>query len=284
MQSVQKKEVHTISLAELAQFTEFMSERYGLQLSWYNQDSLSRRLSRVLANARLDNLQHLMLLLSRNSDYFHRFINSFTVKVTELFREPLALKELRTLSFPHLQRIISPKILIVGSSSGEEMISLCIMLEEVGLLEQSEIMVTDISKDALAKSQNFAVSKTKIKHASMNYHKAGGNALLEDYYQSTSSMCFFKESLFQNVKWSLFDITQSELGMQFDLILCKNVLIYFNHEFQSKPLTRLVRHLRPGGVLALGEQESMAFYKNDSFQMQTLSSEFKIYRKSLKQL
>ncbi len=284
MQSTLSKAQTEISDSELLEFSLFIRDNYGLRLDWYNKTSLKRRLSRVLSLNRISNLSHLTLLLAKNRDYFRRFTESFTVQVTELFREPKALRELKTSVFPFLSRILHPKILIVGCSSGEEMISLCILLEEAGLLNKSSITVTDISQKAIDKAKQFLVSKTKIEHAQMNYRQAGGETELSNFYQSTSSMCYFNEYLFQNVEWSLFDITQSELLSHFDLVICKNVLIYFNHTHQGMPLARLVRHLSPGGFLALGEQESMAFYKNEGFLIQTVSSEFKIYRKSLNQL
>lgn len=284
MQATQEKEVPKIDPEELNHFMDFMSDRYGLELSWYNQLSLERRIQRVLTASRLDNLTNLSLVLQRNSSYFHRFVDLFTVKVTEMFREPYSLKALRSYAFPILERLLKPKILIVGGSKGAEMISLCILLHETGLLDRSEIVVTDLSRDALEESQKFSIGKSKLSDAEKNYFLAGGKGKLEQYYHSGSTSVRFREELFKPVKWTLFDITQSELGTHFDLILCKNVLIYFHHQHQSKPLDRLVRHLRPGGVLALGEQESMAFYNNDAFLMQTLSSDYKIYRKSLQQL
>ncbi len=284
MQSSSTKDLEDISNEELQAFSSFIYDAYGLRLDWYNQSSLIRRLHRVLQLNRLTNLTQLALLMSRNKDYFWRFTDLFTVQVTELFREPLALRELKTTTFPFLERLLNPKILVVGTSSGEEVISLCIMLKEAGMLSRSQIIATDLSQKALEKAKDFAVSKTKIEHAEMNYLKAGGEQSLKAYYQATSSMCYFHKELMENVEWSLFDLTQSELGLQFDLILCKNVLIYFNHQYQSKPLSRLVRHLRPGGFMALGEKESMAFYRNENYLIQTVSSEYKIYRKSLKVL
>ncbi len=284
MESTTHRQLSEIGDQDLKQFSELVEDRYGLHLDWYNPLSVKRRLQRVITSSGLKNLHELSLVLGRNRDFFEKFIELFTVKVTELFREPNALKELKTSAFPFLRRIIEPKILIVGCSTGEEIISLCIHLHEAGLLANSRIMATDISAQAIEKAKNFAVSKTKIQHAAMNYKKSGGIADLSDYYQSTSSMCFFNPKLFEKVEWSLFDLTQSELAAQYDLILCRNVLIYFNHLHQSKPLARLERHLCPGGFLMLGEQESIAFYRNSNYQIQTVSTQYKLYRKSLKVL
>ena len=261
-------------------FRSFVEKEFGLNLAFYNESSLQRRLSKVLRHGNLIDLQALKFLLLRNEHYYQKFVDGFTVQVTELFREPRTLKEIRNKVFPFYRKAKSLRILLVGSSTGEEMSSLCIMLQEEGLLEKSQIMATDLSSRALEKAKTPHISKAKLAEAVMNYRKSGGKGVLEDYYQTTSSMCYFHPQLFENTELRQFDITQDELGEQFDLILCRNLLIYFQAEKQHHLLDRLFRHLKPGGFLSLGEQESASFYQNPE-NLQIISSSQKIYRQNI---
>ncbi len=261
-------------------FVELVEDRYGLQLKWYNRSSLMRRLLKVMDQFQVNDLYTLMLLLSSDHKYYEKFLDRFTVQVTDIFREPKGWKKLRELVLPLLRKQEQIKILIVGGSKGEELAALCIMLKEESLLDKTEITLSDLSESALRASQRPSISKTRIKEAELNYRMGGGKSNLYDYYQSTSSLCYFDENLFANVERLHFDITQSELGKKYDLILCRNLLIYFQSQFQHLPLARLVRHLNPGGFLSLGEQESIAFYKGHE-NLQIVSSSQKIFRQNL---
>ncbi len=261
-------------------FLSFINENFGLELSWYNRNSLQRRLQKVVRQFRLSDLRSLQMLMLRDEKYFQNFVDLFTVQVTELFREPLSLLELRKEVLPFFRDKSELKVLQVGASTGEELSSLCILLDEEGILEESKITSTDLSLTALEKAKRPCISKARIKEAEMNYRKSGGEGLLPDYYQATSSLCFFHESLFKNVDYKLFDLTKDELGQKFDIILCRNLLIYFKVNQQHQLLDRLLRHLNPGGFLILGEQESVSFYQNHE-NLQIVSSSQKIFRQNL---
>lgn len=261
-------------------FRSFVEKEFGLNLSYYNESSLQRRLNKVLRHWNLTDLRSLQLLLVRNEHYYQKFVDGFTVQVTELFREPRTLIEIRNQVFPFYTKAKSLKILLVGSSTGEEMSSLCIMLQEEGLLAKSQITATDLSSRALEKAKTPHISKARLAEAHMNYRKSGGKGVLDDYYQTTSSMCYIHPQLFENTELRQFDITQDELGEQFDLIFCRNLLIYFQAEKQHFLLDRLLRHLKPGGFLSLGEQESASFYQNPE-NLQIISSSQKIYRQNI---
>tara|TARA_Y100001934_G_scaffold274194_1_gene365820 strand:+ start:399 stop:1247 length:849 start_codon:yes stop_codon:yes gene_type:complete len=259
-------------------FLEFVEDRYGLKLEWYNKSSVMRRLLKVMNQMRVNDLYTLKLLISESS-HFQKFLDRFTVQVTELFREPKTWLEMRKSVLPVLKQRDTISILLVGSSTGEELSSLAIILDEMELMDKCQILATDLSAAALEKAHRPSISKARLHEADMNYRKAGGLALLEDYYQTTSSLCHFHEHLFRKVKFEQFDISSGELNQKFDLILCRNLLIYFQTEFQEHPLSQLVHHLKPGGFLSLGEQETMAFYPNHE-NLQIVSSSQKIYRQN----
>lgn len=261
-------------------FIALVEERYGLRLHWYNKNSVLRRLLKVMDQFKVKDLYTLMLLLSSDPAYYEKFLNLFTVQVTDFFREPKGWLEMRGSVCPILGRHKQVKVLLVGGSTGLELASLAIMLHEEGLLERTEITLTDISDSALNGNRKPTLIKPRLKEAELNYRLGGGKSDLGDYYQSTSSLCFFNAKLFERVKAQHFDITQSELYEKYDLILCRNLIIYFQSQYQHYPIARLVRHLNPGGFLSLGEQESIAFYRG-STNLQIVSSSQKIYRQDV---
>lgn len=276
-----KLEVATIFEEKaLSEFMAFIEEEFGLELAWYNSTSLERRLDKVRRHFKLGSLKNLQMLLLRDKRTFQTFVDLFTVQVTELFREPLTLQEIRRTILPMYQKKEQFKVLLVGSSTGEELSSINIILEEENIRAKSEIWATDLSQNALKKAHRPSISKSRIREATMNYRKSGGRSSLDNYYQSTSSLCYFHEGLFNNVRFQTFDVTRDELGQKFDLILCRNLLIYFQVEHQDRILTRLLNHLNPGGFIALGEQEALSFYHNRE-SLQIVSSSQKIFRQSL---
>lgn len=258
-------------------FINLIEERYGLHLNWYNKPSLIRRILKVMEHLSVNDSYTLMLLISSDRKYYEKFLDYFTVQVTDFFREPKGWKELREVVLPILKRQDRINILIVGASKGEELASLAILLKEENCWAKSRITVTDISESAIKRNKKPTISKTRLKEAALNHQLSGGKSDLSDYYQSTSSLCHFNEGLFEQVDYAHFDLTQSELGEKFDLILCRNLLIYFQPNYQHSPIARLVRHLNPGGFLSLGEQESIAFYRSAE-NLQIVSASKKIYR------
>ena len=187
-------------------FLEFVEDRYGLKLEWYNKSSVMRRLLKVMNQMRVNDLYTLKLLISESS-HFQKFLDRFTVQVTELFREPKTWLEMRKSVLPVLKQRDTISILLVGSSTGEELSSLAIILDEMELMDKCQILATDLSAAALEKAHRPSISKARLHEADMNYRKAGGLALLEDYYQTTSSLCHFHEHLFRKVKFEQFDIS-----------------------------------------------------------------------------
>lgn len=264
----------------LGDFYDFLEDKYGLHLRWYNQASLKRRLEKVLMEFRLRDLYSLMLLIVSDRKHYEKFLDHFTVNVTECFREPKSWLEIRESIIPFMQRQQNLSVLIVGGSTGEELVSLAILLEETKLLNRARIVCSDLSEAALEQARRPIIPRAKIMDAIKNYELSGGQKELEMYYQSTATSCHFHSYLFENVEYRHFDITQSELGEQFDLIICRNLLIYFQTQHQHHPLARLVRHLKPGGFLNIGEQESLSFYRGPG-NLQIVSASQKIYRQDL---
>lgn len=264
---------------ELAHFIDFVEKNYHFKLSWYNTQSTERRLAKLLKKLELANLQELELKLSKNLFSFDQFVNDLTVNVTQAFREPKSLLELKQSVLPFFRNQEKINILIVGCSTGEELGSLCILLKENKLLETSTIWATDLDSQVLEKAQKPQINRDDWEAAKLNYLTAGGFRDLDHYFIGAGRNNFLEMHLLEKVHFQVFDLCSDDLKQEFDLILCKNVLIYFQYHEQHHLLNNLARHLKPYGFLALGEKESMTHNEKLEFQFAIVSAEHNIYRK-----
>tara|TARA_R110002050_G_scaffold122015_3_gene240477 strand:- start:9420 stop:10274 length:855 start_codon:yes stop_codon:yes gene_type:complete len=267
------------SASELKPFLDFVESEFQFKLKWYNSASAERRLQKTIKSLRLDSLVELQYSLQNNLLSFQNFIGEFTVNVTEVFREPESLKELKTSVLPFFRKTEEIKILLVGTSSGEELATLCIILSENGMLDRSKIVATDISTRVLDKANKPALLKSDLPFGNENYLRAGGFRELDYYFLGAGAYAYLEESLLKNVKFKTFDICHSQLNERFDLIICKNVLIYFQYDEQHHLINNLGQHMKEKAFLALGEKESILRLQNSNYSFSSVSLEHNIYRK-----
>jgi len=269
-----------ITKSERDTFYRFIDREFQFKLQWYNGNSAERRLQKAIKNLKLSSLEELQSHLHCGKVSFQDFINLFTVNVTEVFREPNSLNELRTSVLPFFRDCDEFKVLLVGSSTGEELATLCIILKENGLLERSEIVATDIDKKVLEQAFKPKLNKSNLSKGQKNYLIAGGFRELDYYFLGAGSQAFLDESLLKNVQFKQFDICHSNLNDHFDLIICKNVLIYFQYAEQHRLINNLGRHMNPKAFLALGEKESIMRLSKLSSSFASVSTDYNIYRKN----
>jgi chemotaxis protein methyltransferase CheR len=250
---------------ELQSFHKFMERQFRFRLRWYNSQSAERRLKKVIKAFGLRSLTDLEQRLISCDYSFQDFVSEFTVNVTEIFREPKSLEALVSNVMPFFKRSQKIKVLIVGCSTGEELASICILLKENMMLERSEILATDIDEAALQKAKNPSIKRS--------------DKSLDNYFSGVGSFSFLNESLLKTVSYKKFDLCSDNLQDQFDIIFCRNVLIYFQYQEQHQLIDNLSRHLKPQGFLALGEKETIIHMKNLKDAFAIVSGEQNIYRK-----
>jgi chemotaxis protein methyltransferase CheR len=264
---------------EIQSFHNFMERKFQFRLKWYNSQSAERRLNKVIRAFGLSSLPELEQSLDDGVFSFQDFIGEFTVNVTEVFREPKSLKSLKFNVLPFFKKSKEIKVLIVGCSTGEELASICILLKENMLLDRSNILATDINEAVLQRAKNPRIKRHDLPDGNERYETASGLRNLDYYFLGAGSLSFLDESLLKNVRYRKFDLCCDKLDDEFDLIFCRNVLIYFQYPEQHQLIDNLSRHLKPHGFLALGEKETIVHMKNlkDSFAI--VSLEQNIYRK-----
>ncbi len=263
---------------ELKLLLEAIYLKYQHDFRGYAVSSLRRRMSQALLAFNCKTLSQLQGKVLHDPDVFPQLLQYLTVQVSEMFRDPSYFKAIREQVAPILHTYPSIKIWVAGCSSGEELWSLAILLEEEGLAERSLFYATDINPEALRIAEAGIYSTERVAEFSRNYLAAGGKRSLSDYYHAAYGAASFSRSLRSQFVFANHSLATDSVFSEMHLVSCRNVLIYFNHELQDRAVglfrDSLVRH----GFLGLGSKESLQFGKcaND---FDHFVSEEKIYLK-----
>lgn len=262
---------------DLSVLFESLQSRYGLDLSNYAIASLERRLERFLSLHHFDSVMALSQKLLSDVAFFDVFVQEITVNTTEMFRDPQCWKIIRTQMLDLVRELPTIRIWHAGCSSGEEVYSMAILLKEEGLYEKAKIIASDLNREVIMTATKGRYSLKSMPLNEENYAKSGGRQSLSDYYTVHNSDAIMDPSLLENVKFLKHDLSTGQPFSKFDIILCRNVMIYFNKTLQEKVFHLFHQSLFKKSFVAIGKKETMAYYEN--FRM---FSEFdateKIYR------
>jgi chemotaxis protein methyltransferase CheR len=250
---------------ELHKFLASIRNKYGYDFTDYAEASVQRRIENFMNKNQISSIQALSEELLNNDSRFSIFVQEFTVNVTEMFRDPTFYKSLVTNIFPRLNTYNVIKIWIAGCSTGEEVYSIAILLREAGLLERSVIYATDINPKSLLAAKEGIFNISSMKSYTENYQKAGGRKSFSDYYIAKYDSAMLDKSLRKNIVFSSHNLTADKSFNEFQLILCRNVLIYFNQNLQNRVINLFYESLCPFGFLALGNKESLLFAEKRKF-------------------
>ena len=244
---------------EIKVLLEAVKLKYGYDFSGYADASLARRIKKSMEEANYKNISELIPHILYNKDDFHSFFLNLSVNVTEMFRDPLFFLALREKVIPYLKTFPFIKIWSAGSSTGEEVYSLAILLKEEGLYDKTMIYATDFNDVVLDLAKKGIYSIDNIKKHTLNYQKSGGKTSFGNYYHADYDLAIFDKSLKENIVFANHNLVTDEIFGEMNLILCRNVLIYFNMELQDRVFTLFKDSLRTNGILALGSRETIEF-------------------------
>lgn len=236
-------------------------ESYGYDFYGYSHASLKRRITRIYALDNFVSFAEFRYAIKSDKRYFKRFLEEITVNVTEMFRDPSFYKSLRQEVLPTLGTYPFIRIWIAGCSTGEEAYSLAILLKELNLLKKSIIYATDINPAVLESAKLAICPLNYLKSYSENYREAGGQKDFSSYYTASYSLAKFDETLNEKMIFSTHNLVSDHSFNEFQLILCRNVLIYFDKELQHKVFGLFDNSLEKLGYLALGSKESLDFWE-----------------------
>lgn len=268
----------SVSETELDLLVSAIYTTYSYDFRGYSGASQKRRILQAMAHFECPNVAALQAMVLKDTTLFMELLQYLTIPVSEMFRDPGFFLALRHQVFPVLQTYPSLKVWIAGCSTGEEVYSLAILLREEGLLEKSLIYATDINPVALDKARRGIFTLSSIKGHTANYQQAGGKQAFSDYYSAAYDAAIFDPSLRANVTFSDHSLATDSVFSETQLVLCRNVLIYFNKPLQDRALGLFHESLSHRGFLALGSKESIAFSAYAEH-FETLDKPARIFRK-----
>ncbi|RVU00366.1 protein-glutamate O-methyltransferase CheR [Mucilaginibacter limnophilus] len=235
-------------------------EKYGYDFTGYTRASLKRRINRLFSLDKFPSFAEFRFRLRTDERYFARFIEEITVNVTEMFRDAGFFKTLKEEVLPVLATYPFIRIWHAGCSTGEEVYSTAIFLKEANLLHKSLLYATDLNPAVVSRAAKGMFPLHHLKQYSQNYHQAGGTAEFSSYYTAAYDHVIFSEELRSRMVFSTHNLVSESSFNQFQLVMCRNVLIYFDKELQGKVFALIDESLDPLGFLALGSKESMKMF------------------------
>ncbi len=262
---------------EIALFLEALFRFHGYDLREYSQPTINRRIRTAADNQNCRDIASLIPLIAHQPELIPVIINDLTIQYTYLFRDPEILNRLRLDVFPYLASFPRIHIWIAGCAGGEEAFSLAILLEEAGLLDRCQLYATDINRKTLNRAASGIVYSEVNCDAVQRYQQAGGCGSLSDYFICAYNKLKLNQATLSRIHFEHHNLAQQPPFITAQLILCRNVLIYFNKQLQGKVLQTLTESLDQQGILTLGNQESLNSHAD---QYQTLNQGYPIYRKT----
>jgi chemotaxis protein methyltransferase CheR len=270
--------VQDIDIADLKKITELVQSKYGYDFRNYAMSSFKRRMLRILELKNLT-IDSLLKKLNDQPSFIDEFLDELTVNVTEMFRDPGFWRIIRDEIMPGiLQNHKSFKIWHAGCSSGEEVLSMTIVLKEMGIHQDVQIFATDLDVNILEKAKLATYPIKNMELNEKNYIRYEGKKSLKDYYKEENGKAVFDKDLMQNVTFRKHDLVIGEVFNKFDLILCRNVMIYFNQSLQNEVLKKFHESLFKYGYLAIGSKESLIWCDVAS-KFLVVNNEEKVYKK-----
>lgn len=263
---------------ELDSLLEAVFKNYGYDFRQYSRDSVWRRVRQRLREEQLVSLSELQRRVLLDKAAADALLCSLSINVTEMFRDPGFYFELRKKVMPLLEPLPHIKVWHAGCATGEEVYSMAIMLSEAGLYERSLLYATDFNNNVLDSAKKGILPLNQMQHNSSNYYAAGGKRSFADYYYSNYDAAILEPSLLKNIAFSHHNLATDGPHVEVQMIVCRNVLIYFNQELQQRVFRLFCESLSVGGVLCLGSHETLKL-DNNSARFENISSKNRIFRR-----
>src|SRR6267378_3890189 len=270
--------VNSLQDIEIDLLLEALYRVHGFDFRDYSRGSIKRRILELMQAERLQTVSAFQNRVLHDPACLERFLFGLSVHATEMFRDPGFYLTFRKRVVPLLRTYPTVQIWAAGCSTGEEVYSLAILLQEEGLYPKCRIYATDISQAILRRARDGIFPLAAMREYTANYHQAGGVHEFSDYYTAQYDSVIFSASLKSNLVFSEHNLATDGSFNEFQVILCRNVMIYFNKELQARVHNLLYDSLSMFGVFGLGNKESLRFTPRADF-YQHLNETDKLYRK-----
>lgn len=276
MTYVQKK--NELETLEIQLLLEGLFRYYGFDFRNYAIASLKRRIWNAIRAERVTSVSGLQEKVLHDPGCLERFLLGLSVNVTSMFRDPNFYLTFRQKVVPLLRTYPFIRIWHAGCSTGEEVYSMAILMEEEGLYHRCRFYATDMNEAVLKQAKAGIFHLDLMQEYTQNYLKAGGKRSFSEYYTAAYDSAIFRSSLRENIVFSQHNLATDGSFNEFNVILCRNVLIYFNQSLQERVHNLLYGSLSSFGVLGLGRQESLKFTPHEK-NYAALDEREKLYRR-----
>lgn len=229
----------------------------GYDFRQYMKSSIMRRVQNRLNQERLPSITALTEKVIHDEEYLKKMLSDFSINVTEMFRDPTFFKTIREDIIPLLRELPEIRIWHAGCSTGEEVYSMAILMNEEGLGNRIKIYATDMNELVLKKAEKGQLPLQKMQLYTKNYLLAGGKSSFSEYYTADCEAAYLNEDLLDNVIFAQHNLVTDRSFNEFHMIVCRNVLIYFNVDLQKRVIQLFNESLTPGGFLGLGSKETI---------------------------
>jgi chemotaxis protein methyltransferase CheR len=256
---------------------EAVYRRYHYDFRGYARASLRRRLWRRAHEERVRTLSGLQEKVLHDPVVMERLLRDLSINVTEMFRDPAFFRSVRERVVPILRTYPYVRVWNAGCSTGEETFSLAIVLEEAGLLERTRIYATDMNDDVLQRARGGRFPLDKMRRYTENYHRAGGTGDFSSFFTVEGDRAVFRPDLMEGAVFAQHNLAQDSSFNEFQLVVCRNVLIYFGRPLQERVHDLFLESLGRFGVLALGHKESVVASHEDRYEL--IDPAEKLYRR-----
>jgi chemotaxis protein methyltransferase CheR len=271
-------DTETIESIELDLLLDAVFRLYGYDFRDYAKTSMRRRVANIMKKEEVNTISALQDRVLHDSRSWERFLDGISVNVSAMFRDPRFFLAFRQCAVPVLRTYPFIRIWQAGCSLGEEAYSLAIMLEEEGLYDRSLIYATDINEVSLRQAREAIYPAELMQKYTQNYVQAGGQQSFSEYYTARYDFAILRPTLQRNIVFSQHNLVSDAPFNEFNVILCRNVMIYFNRGLQERTHNLFHESLAMFGILGLGSRESLRFMPHEHMYEPLVPGE-KLYRR-----
>lgn len=243
---------------EISLLLEAIYHKYGYDFRQYSKAHIKRRITNRMVISGIKEVSHMQSKVLNDATFAFHLLQDLSITVTEMFRDPGFYRSLRENVVPILKTYPFIKLWHAGCSTGEEAYSMAIVLKEEGLYDRTTIYATDFNQQALNRAKEGIFSNKTMKDYTSNYQLSGGKEAFSNYYISDCNNVIMNQSLKKNILWANHNLVTDSVFAEVNLIICRNVLIYFDKNLQNKVQNLFYNSLINGGLLCLGSKENLS--------------------------
>jgi chemotaxis methyl-accepting protein methylase len=263
---------------EINLLLEGLYQMYGFDFRHYVRSSLRRRILNRMKMEKLPSITALLEKVLHESRFVDKLLGDMSIRVTEMFRDPSFFLAFRNQVVPKLRDYPEIRIWHAGCATGEEVYAMAILMQEEGLAAKTKIYATDMNEQAIESAQRGAFPLKQMQMYTKNYLEAGGTKAFSEYYTTDHQFAYFQPQYKENLLFAQHNLVTDGSFNEFHVILCRNVMIYFDHTLQQQVHSLFYDSLVSQGYLCLGKKESIITVPN-GVQYDDFMSQERIYCK-----